>query len=168
MAPTLPIGSTVLVNLNAYSGGVPERGDIVVFGPPIPTPDDFIKRVIAVPGDSFSIRHGTVYVNGKPLPEPYVASRAAYDMSVRNYGIFIDTGGRQSPLSSDEANIPPRSEWRAPDRLPETCYIVLGDNRNDSEDSHIFGCVQNGGKFWSGFKAGKEARITGRVVHIFK
>ena len=49
--------------------------DIVVFPPPIPTSDDFIKRVIGRPGDRLAIKNGVVYLNGKALSEPYVPHR---------------------------------------------------------------------------------------------
>jgi len=159
MAPTLTPGTVVLVDRTAFNYSAPQRGEIDLFKAPVPSADDFIKRVIALPGDRFAIRRGVVYVNGEALREPYVASKATYDFSVRNYSLIVDNGGGATALLRDEANIPPRSQWTAPDRLPDNCYIVLGDNRNDSEDSHVWGCAQNGGKFWSGGVAGQERLV---------
>jgi signal peptidase I len=63
--------------------------------------------------------------------------------------------------------VPPASQWSAPDRIPPHCYIMLGDNRNDSEDSHIWGFAQDGGRFASGARAGERAGFTGRAFLIF-
>lgn len=79
----------------------------------------------------------------------------AYDMQIRNYG--IDTafapGEAESPLNTASADIPARAHWTSPNRMPAGCYIALGGNRNDSEDSHIFGRVEGN-------------RITGKLVKI--
>ena len=64
MLPTLQIHDVLLVDKFEYRFHSPNEGDIVVFPPPVPTPDDFIKRVIGRPGDSLRISGGTVYVNG--------------------------------------------------------------------------------------------------------
>lgn len=93
----------------AYLFHTPERGDIIVFQFPRDTSRDFIKRVIGVPGDSVEIRDGRVYVNGKPLDEPYIMAPPHYQM-------------------------PPVS-------VPSGHYFVLGDNRNNSSDSHVWGLV---------------------------
>ena len=73
MLPTLQIHDVLLVDKFEYRFRRPNEGDIVVFPPPVPTPDDFIKRVIGRPGDTLRVAGGTVYVNGRPLVEPYVA-----------------------------------------------------------------------------------------------
>jgi hypothetical protein len=57
--------------------------------------------------------------------------------------------------------------WGAPDRIPPNCYLMFGDNRNDSEDSHIWGFAQNHGTFASGPRAGERAGFTGRAFLIF-
>lgn len=87
----------------------PRRGDIVVFRYPRDPSRDFIKRVIGLPGDVVEVRGEKVYVNGKPLNEPYILSPPHYTMS--------------------------------PIRVPPDEYFVLGDNRNDSSDSHVWGTV---------------------------
>jgi signal peptidase I len=170
MLPTLRAGDMLLIDESAYKNTLPQRGDIVVFAPPIQTTGDFIKRIVALPGDRLRIHHGTVYVNGKAVREAYVQERASYELEIRNYGIYTDyaSDGKLQPLARDAANIPPRTQWTAPDRIPSDCYFVLGDNRNDSMDSHIFGFAQSGGSFASGPIAGKPARISGNVVKILR
>jgi signal peptidase I len=181
MVPTLGCGDVLLVDKFEYRFHSPREGDIVVFPPPIPSPDDFIKRVIGLPGDTFRISGGTVYRNGVALNEPYIAhganydseiqgcrslpspSRPEYELEVKNYGIYVDG----TPLDPMQANIPPRSMWTAPNRIPPHCYIMLGDNRNDSEDSHIWGFAQDTGVFDAGPRRGQAAGFTGRAFLIF-
>lgn len=167
MVPTLAVGDVLLVDKFEYAFHRPNEGDIVVFPPPIPSPDDFIKRVVGLPGDTFEISGGTVYRNGKALVEPYIAQRPGYDLQVRNYGIYVNDGAGWEPLDPSQANIPPRSMWTAPDRIPPHCYIMLGDNRNDSEDSHVWGFAQDAGAFDAGPRKGQQARFTGRAFLIF-
>jgi signal peptidase I len=92
-----------------YLFGPPQRGDIIVFRYPKDRSRDFIKRVIAVPGDVVEIKNGTVYINGQALQEDYTAAAPNYPM--------------------------------APERVPPGSYFVLGDNRNNSSDSHVWGLV---------------------------
>lgn len=165
MNPTLQQRDVLLVNEFAYRFGSPHRGDIVVFKPPIASTDNFIKRVIAVPGDTLRISGGKVYVNGKALDEPYIAQAPQYDLKVKNYDIYVDTGYGFEPLSRTSANVPPRKLWQAPDRVPNGFYFVMGDNRNDSEDSHIWGFAQLRGRFAAGplAKEATTAQFTGRA-----
>jgi signal peptidase I len=88
----------------------PERGDVIVFRFPKDTSRDFVKRVIAVPGETVEIKGGVVHVNGQKLNEPYLRDNANY-----NHG---------------------------PEVVPPDNYFVLGDNRNNSSDSHVWGDVE--------------------------
>lgn len=165
MQPTLQQRDVLLVNEFAYRIGAPHRGDIVVFRPPIASSSSFIKRVIAVPGDTLRIESGVVYVNGHGLREPYIEQPPDYNLAVKDYGIYVDNGTGFAPLSPSEANIPPRKYWSAPDRIPSGFYFVMGDNRNDSEDSHVWGFAQLHGRFASGplAKTKTTAEFTGRA-----
>jgi signal peptidase I len=167
MLPTLHVGDVLLVNKFQYRFQAPREGDIVVFPPPLVSPDDFIKRVIGRPGDTLRITGGVVYLNGKPLYEPYIEEKPDYNLVVKNYDIYVDDGGGYEPLLPSGANIPPPADWRAPNRIPPHCYFMMGDNRNDSEDSHIWGFAQNAGRFASGPIKGQPASFTGRAFLIF-
>jgi signal peptidase I len=162
MAPTLLVHDIVLVNKLAYLASRPREGDIVTFDPPIDSTNRFIKRVIGLPGDTLRIHDGIVYRNGSALAEPYVAEKTGYELEIRNYGIDVD-GER---LDSSDANIPPRDAWTSPNTVPPNCYFVLGDNRNNSEDSHFWGFAQSGGTFFSGKEAGKGAGGFEKVLSI--
>jgi signal peptidase I len=106
MLPTLKPGEFVLVNKLAYKIGEPRYGDIIVFHYPHNPKEDYIKRVIGLPGDEVSTQDGVVYINGFPADEPYISAPPAYNDS-----------------------------WI----VPEDSLFVLGDNRNQSSDSHSWG-----------------------------
>ena len=163
MEPTLQIHDVLLVNEFEYRFHTPQHGDIVVFPPPIPSQSDFIKRLIGAPGDRLAIHHGTVYRNDVALVEPYAAERPSYDLQVKNYSIYRD-GVPLDPLS---ANVPPRSMWQAPDRIPNGYYFMMGDNRNNSDDSHEWGFAQLHGDFSTGPNKGHKAGFTGHAFLLF-
>ena len=163
MEPTLQIHDVLLVNEFEYRFAKPHDEDIVVFDPPIQTTNDFIKRLIGSPGEQFRIHAGIVYRDGIPLREPYIAQKPAYELEVKNYGVYVDG----TPLDPQYSNIPPRSRWQAPDRIPAGCYFMMGDNRNNSEDSHIWGFAQTGGTFFAGPKKGQKASFTGHAFLLF-
>ncbi len=171
MVPTLLVHDVLLVNKFEYRFHEPHRGDIVVFPPPIQedTNDDFIKRTIGTPGDTLKIQDGTVYINGKALVEPYINAKPDYNLVIKNYGVYTDQNhpGQMIALDPHEANIPPKAMWTAPDRIPPHCYFMMGDNRNDSDDSHMWGFAQNAGTFATGMKAGQPAGFTGHAFFIF-
>jgi signal peptidase I len=108
MEPTLHSGEFVIVNRLAYRLGEPKTGDVIVFHPPTDPEQEYIKRVIGLPGDEVVISDQQVQVNDRLLVEPYIASPPRYE-----------------------------SSWE----VPEGSLFVLGDNRNNSSDSHSWGPV---------------------------
>jgi signal peptidase I len=126
MLPSFHNGELLIVNRLAYHTfdvswipgvdktdwhpfGQPEIGDVVVFKFPLDQSRDFIKRVIALPGQTVEIRGGRVYVDGRALTEPYILDVPSY-----TYG---------------------------PETVPAGDLFVLGDNRNNSYDSHAWGML---------------------------
>ena len=141
MEPTLDINDVLLANEIQYRLSNPKDGQIAVFAPPPQLgTTDFIKRVMAGPGDTLRIKDGVVYRNGVALDEPYVpkGQRPSYELEIKNYALWVDG----MPLDSQRAQIPPKSAWQAPDRIPNGYYLMLGDNRNDSDDSHLWGFLR--------------------------
>lgn len=108
MLPTLQSHQYVLVNRLAYRLGSPQTGDVIVFHYPRDPEQEYIKRVIGLPGDRVQIANGEVMVNGMLIDEPYIADAPLY-----------------------------QTEWT----VPENSLFVLGDNRNNSSDSHNWGPV---------------------------
>lgn len=109
-----------------FRTGDPAHGDIIVFKYPVDPSQDYIKRVIGVPGDTIEIREKQVYRNGEKLDEPYVRF--------------------ENPWSRI-----PGFDVRPPFIVPEDSFFVLGDNRDNSEDSRRWGFVPREnihGKAW--------------------
>jgi signal peptidase I len=131
MLPTLQINDRLIIDKLSYRFGDPQRGDIVVFNPTAQLEKEnykeaFIKRVIGIPGDRVDVKAGKVYINGKVLPEKYLDEPSAQDWSTTDR------------FTSDEMHKVP---WPADGRVPKGQYLVLGDNRNNSYDSHYWGFV---------------------------
>jgi signal peptidase I len=162
MEPTLRSGDDVLVDNFVDMGPDPRDGDIIVFPPPIETKNDFIKRLMGSPGETFRIHHGTVYRNGVALVEPYIAEKPTYELEIKKYDVYVDG----TPLDPSQANVPPKSQWTSPDTIPPNYYFMMNDNRNDSEDSHNWGFAQLSGTFATGVEAGHPAGLTGRASSI--
>jgi signal peptidase I len=108
MEPSLFSGEYVIVSKLSYRLGRPQRGDIIVFHFPRDPKEEYIKRVIGLPGDQVVISDGFVYVNGQRLDEVYLRAKPNYS-----------------------------GNWT----VPEGQLFVLGDNRNNSSDSHNWGTV---------------------------
>ena len=105
MRPTLESAERLVVNKFIYRFRVPEKGEVLVFQYPRDPSRDFIKRVIATPGDTIEIREGRVLVNDQLLTEDYILEKT-------------------------------RSEYPK-STVPEGRIFVMGDNRNNSEDSRF-------------------------------
>jgi signal peptidase I len=163
MIPSLLVHDVLLVNEFEYRFAKPHEGDIVVFTPPVISPNDYIKRTIGLPGDRIRVHGGVVYRNGAAMNEPYIEDKPAYELEIKNYGVYVDG----SPLDPATANVPPKSAWSAPDRIPAGYYLMFGDNRNDSGDSHVWGFAQTGGTFAAGQRKGEKATFTGHAFLIF-
>lgn len=117
MEPNFENGEFLLTDKVTYRFGEPQRGEVIVFKAPPDEKDEFIKRIIALPGDKISLRDGNIYISGIRLYEEYLETNV-----VTLPGNFL--GERQEIL------IPPYE------------YFVMGDNRLHSSDSRTWGLVK--------------------------
>ena len=165
LEPTLLTGDFIIVNKFDYGvrlpvihnklfgEGEPKRGDIMVFRWPLNPSIDFIKRVIGVPGDKISYLDKTLYVNGKKIPQDYLKTVTINDENgeheVKQYEenllgikhkIYIDPARTSADLKEVT--------------VPEGSYFVMGDHRDDSEDSRYWGFVP-------------EQNIIGKAVYVW-
>jgi signal peptidase I len=115
MFATLDDNDYLIADKIAYRLHAPQRGDIIILRPPTDDSKDFIKRVIALPGERLLIQGGVVFINGHKLDEPYLPEAWT---SQANWA--VDTGGTV---------------------IPPNQYFVMGDNRNRSQDSRTFGPI---------------------------
>jgi len=128
MAPTLLPGERILVDLQYYRDHKPERGDIIVFEYPKDPAKDFLKRVIAIEKDVVKGEGRKIFLNGQPLEEPYVQhTRNEIAKEMDNFG---------------------------PVTVPRGTVFVMGDNRDESLDSRLFGVVS-------------VEKVKGRVLYIY-
>lgn len=118
----------------------PKRQQIVILVSPLNGTEDLIKRVIGVPGDTIRIHHGTVYVNGHPVDEPYVL-RDPSEMASSLENFPPDGNGIYDGLTPDWAETLPNYVHDGSVVVPPNDYFVLGDNRGDSYDSRYWGFV---------------------------
>jgi signal peptidase I len=132
MEDNLKIGDHIIVNKFIYGPEVPalrgfvplrevERGDVIVFRYPADPTQDYVKRVVALPGETVDIRNKKVFINGKQLAEPYVLFS---DERVFHVNHPYSTRDQFGPF------VVPRGE-----------YFAMGDNRDNSSDSRVWGTV---------------------------
>jgi signal peptidase I len=151
MENTLLVGDFLLVNKAVYGAQLPgthtrlpsfaepKRGDVVVFVPPHEPGKNYVKRLIGAPGDTLEMRERILYINGAPQVEPYVQHTDARGMDM----VLPDMLWQRNFLAGEtrpEVYHPTRDNW-GPIVVPDDRYFMLGDNRDDSEDSRFWGFV---------------------------
>jgi len=147
MEDTLLVGDFLLVNKAIYGGRIPltdvrmpafvepRVGDMAVFVPPHVPGQNYVKRIVAAPGDTVSMRAKTLYLNGVAVREPFVRHREPEDA----YAPVMAWQCAYHPERPTNCR-PTRDNW-GPLIVPADRYMVLGDNRDDSEDSRYWGFV---------------------------
>ena len=148
MENTLLVGDYLLVDKLCYGSDLQtpvlpyrsvHRGDIIVFKYPVDPSQHFVKRVVGIPGDRIRLINRVVYVNGAPLTEPYVRHiYPAPDEFRDNFPqLNISVVGLEGKWWLQMKNLVKNDELI----VPQGNYFVLGDNRDDSEDSRYWGFV---------------------------
>lgn len=116
MQPNFPDGEFLLTDKVSYRFGEPQRGDVVVFEAPGARGEEFIKRVLGLPGEKIQVKGNRVYINGRLLKELYLPDSLATPA-----GNFLKEGAEVL--------------------IPEGHFVVMGDNRGASSDSRSWGFV---------------------------
>lgn len=152
MMPTLLVGDFILVNKYAYgirlpvlkskifSVGEPKRGDVAVFRFPRNPSDDYIKRIIGLPGDHVAYYNKSVYINGEKVKQVYVGGYEGVGSgSIMNNALvkreYLEDLKHEILINEDRMNV--NGEFF----VPSGHYFVLGDNRDNSNDSRFWGFV---------------------------
>lgn len=173
MENTLLVGDFLLVNKAVYGAEIPGttislpaftepgRGDVIVFNPPHDPVKNYVKRLVGMPGDTLEMRGKQLYLNGVAVDEPY----ARY---VDREGDAVHPGmaWQESHLVASNRRRgyrPSRDSW-GPIEVPEDRFFVLGDNRDNSEDSRYWGFVDRAairGRPWFVYYSFDPARVRG-------
>ena len=154
MTPSILKGDCILINKMVYKKQSPRSGDVVVFVNPNKRHMDYIKRIVALPGDSVEIRENILYINDFPLVYRPVADSAATELPPGVTGApMIEKNGPVAYGIMHTGKVNPSTDMNRT-IVPNGFCFVLGDNRNDSEDSRSFGPVPL-------------ADIKGRVDYIY-
>lgn len=117
MDPNFIDGEYLLTDKLSYKFSQPKRGDVVVFEAPINRREDYIKRIVALPGENVAVNSGKILINGRPLEEDYLPK--TFQTSP---GVYL-AEGKTITLGPEE-------------------YVVLGDNRDNSSDSRSWGPIK--------------------------
>ena len=143
MEPNFHDGEYLLTDKVSYRFGEPKRGDVVVFKAPTNNGEEFIKRIIALPGEQVSIKNSRISINGTPLEETYIAGNV-----ITSGGGFLAEGATVSVGQGE--------------------YFVLGDNRPHSSDSRAWGFVEKKeitGRAWLVYWPPKSAGVITKVKY---
>lgn len=131
MEPALLVGDYLIANMKIYKKEKPKRGDIIIFEFPKDPSKDFIKRIIATEGERVEIVQNKIFINGKQIDDPWG------HFEKNDWSKYLQTMGKFGPVV-----------------VPKDCLFVLGDNRDNSQDSRFWGFVNR-------------KKIRGKALYIY-
>jgi signal peptidase I len=134
MAPTIIEGDRIMADTSAFRNGSPRPGDLVIFRYPKDRSVTFIKRIVGLPGDKIEFCGLGLFRNGMEVPSRVVSERDGMKIleeTLENASYEILLEGHQAPKNEVSAFIVPADQ-----------YFVLGDNRDQSSDSRVWGSVK--------------------------
>jgi len=182
MMPSLLIGDFILVNKFSYGVhlpvintkiievGKPERGDVMVFRYPKDPSLDYIKRVVGLPGDTIGYFDKTLYVNGKKFGQNDLGAYQGVGAGEKMTNSRLKTENMLT-LEHDILIMPGRASLEGESKVPEGHYFMLGDNRDNSNDSRYWGTVPEenivGKAFmiWMNWDAGIDFKRIGSTIN---
>jgi signal peptidase I len=151
MIPTLEIGDHIFVSKFSYGIGIPftnkklfqfsqpKRGDVIVFKYPLDPDIDYIKRVVALPGERIEVRKNEVFIDGRPIPRVLVEDEpCVQDESPRPCELWLETLDSKVHRAIQDHGMP--RDWGGV-VVPQGHVFVMGDNRDNSNDSRSWGTV---------------------------
>jgi signal peptidase I len=164
MIPTLEVGDHIFVSKFAYAVGIPftnaklaelgkpKRGDIIVFKYPPDQSIDYIKRVMGLPGETLEVRHNEVFIDGRPLAREQLREPCVADDG-KDFGkdfegdddrhaceVWLEHLETKSHVTHQEPLRSTSSDY-GPQKIPPGHYFAMGDNRDNSKDSRVWGFV---------------------------
>lgn len=159
MAPSILAGDSILLNKAIYKIKAPQRGDLVVFIYPDDRRKYFMKRIVALPGESVEIRDNIVYINDQPLSQTFMETTPAINFNL-NEGVQIvqeDNGTKRYPIIINTAR---------PQKMPKMvvphgqCFVMSDNRQFTAQGSHPFGDSRTFGPI-------PLADVKGRVDYIY-
>jgi signal peptidase I len=151
MVPNLLVGDRLVADGWAYWHKDPQRGDIIVFDYPREPSTKFVKRLVGLPGDRIEMKHGELYLNNQLVPQTRTATPLILDHGWRAAEYMENLGGVLHTIHRAQ---PENDRDFGPVSVPEGEYFMMGDNRDRSSDSRVWGFV-------------KRDALIGRMAYVY-
>ena len=159
METTIMSGSRMIGLRLSYIGSSPERGDVIIFKAPDDPSENFVKRIIGLPGETVEIIDGITYINGEELDETSYVNETywnALDQALSTHEQILENADTLTKANEEISWENGIYNW-GPYEVPEDSYFVMGDNRNNSSDS----------RYWTTTNYVSRDAILGKAVLVY-